>query len=365
MRTVDGANLAVNVNLPYVHLVRARGKRYAYYRRSGSRIPIQGEIGTFEWRQRYDQIHHNFENFADQPDSRQVLPGSLEALWMAYCAHSAFRRLSERTQKGYERLMAPVIRDWGHGIVAKMKQTWVQDRIDELDPTPRTANALLAVLRLLLTWGEKRGWLESNPARLVDTVKYTKASHRVWRQQEIDAMTAPGSPVALEVLMALYTGQRQGDILQILWSAFDPTAPEIRLTQSKTRTSLVIPVHPVLAAALEVARRSDDTICTRPDGARWRADHFRHVFADTRARLGLPDDLHFHGLRHSAASRLAEAGCSHAEIAAITGHKTIAMVSHYAAGARQEQLAKTAMGRLATPPAPKKRRSVKPSSEGV
>ena len=87
-------------------------------------------------------------------------------------------------------------------------------------------------------------------------------------------------------------------------------------------------------------------ICTRPDGAPWKIDHFKHVFADTRARLGLPDDVHFHGLRHSAASRLAEAGCSHAEIAAVTGYKSVAMVAHYAAGAQQRALAKSAIGRL-------------------
>jgi len=352
--------------MPYVHLVRARGKRFAYYRRAGARLRIHGEIGSYEWRLAYDRIHKEFEaaaGAAAAAQDRLVMPGSLEALWLAYQGHSAFTRLTDRTRKEYIRLMTPVIGEWGHGQVDKMKPDWVQARLDELDATPRTANALLGILRLLLNWGMKRGWLEKNPALLVDPVKYTKAPHRVWRQAEIDAMTAPGSPVALEVLIALYTGQRQGDVLTMLWSSFDLERLEIRVTQSKTGVRLVIPVPPVLAAALEAAPRTAPTICTRRDGASWKPHHFGHVFAATRDRLGLPKDLHFHGLRHSAASRLAEAGCSHAEIAAITGHKTVSMVSHYASGARQEHLARAAMDRLSPPP--KGGRSVKRQSDEV
>jgi hypothetical protein len=60
----------------------------------------------------------------------------------------------------YTRLMAPVIRGWGHGMVDMMKAAWVPERLDKLDAASRTANALLAVLRLFLNWGMKRGWLE-------------------------------------------------------------------------------------------------------------------------------------------------------------------------------------------------------------
>jgi integrase len=54
----------------------------------------------------------------------------------------------------------------------------------------------------------------------------------------------------------------------------------------------------------------------------------------------------FHGLRKTAASRLAEAGCSTHEIAAITGHKTLAMVELYTRGADQKRRATAAIFRL-------------------
>jgi Phage integrase family len=58
---------------------------------------------------------------------------------------------------------------------------------------------------------------------------------------------------------------------------------------------------------------------------------------------GLPDRCKPHGLRKAAARRLAEAGCSASEIAAITGHKTLAEVERYTRAADQVRLAQQAI----------------------
>jgi integrase len=148
----------------------------------------------------------------------------------------------------------------------------------------------------------------------------------------------------LPVLLALYIGQRLGDVLRMPWSAYD--GQTIALTQSKTGSRLAVAVHPVLKGALDASDKTAVTICARADGHSWKPDHFKHKFGAMRAKLGLTEDVHFHGLRHSAASRLAEAGASDAQIQAVTGHKTRAMVEHYSAGARQKALAKSAIAML-------------------
>jgi integrase len=68
--------------------------------------------------------------------------------------------------------------------------------------------------------------------------------------------------------------------------------------------------------------------------------------AATRA-AGLPEDCVFHGLRKTAAVRLAEAGCTTEQIKSITGHRTDQMAAYYAKRANQRLLAKAAIGRLA------------------
>jgi integrase len=55
----------------------------------------------------------------------------------------------------------------------------------------------------------------------------------------------------------------------------------------------------------------------------------------------------FHGLRKAACRRLAEAGCSASEIAAISGHATLHEVGRYTKAADQAKLAKAALGRIA------------------
>jgi integrase len=60
----------------------------------------------------------------------------------------------------------------------------------------------------------------------------------------------------------------------------------------------------------------------------------------------LPERSGPHGLRKAAARRLAEAGASALQIAAITGHQTLAEVSRYTASAEQERLAEDAMAKL-------------------
>jgi len=66
----------------------------------------------------------------------------------------------------------------------------------------------------------------------------------------------------------------------------------------------------------------------------------------SKAMKELGYSVTFHGLRKSAAARLAEAGCSIEEIAAITGHKTLAMIQHYTKEAEQKKLAANAMAKM-------------------
>ncbi|OUS15994.1 hypothetical protein A9Q97_02625 [Rhodospirillales bacterium 47_12_T64] len=60
----------------------------------------------------------------------------------------------------------------------------------------------------------------------------------------------------------------------------------------------------------------------------------------------LSNELHFHGLRKSAAVALAEAGCTERQIMSITGHKSVAMVSHYTKKVDQKKQEKQAIIKL-------------------
>jgi integrase len=118
-------------------------------------------------------------------------------------------------------------------------------------------------------------------------------------------------------LLALWTGQRQGDLLRLPWSAYGGT--HIRLKQSKTGARVVVPVGGPLKAALDAAAKVSTIILTTTDGKPWTAAGFRASWRKACARVGV-NGVTFNGLRGTAVTRLALSECTEAEIATITGH---------------------------------------------
>ena len=83
-----------------------------------------------------------------------------------------------------------------------------------------------------------------------------------------------------------------------------------------------MPVPAPLRVILDRLDRRAETILTAPNGEPWRTEprptHFQHLWRRTTLAAGL-DGLHFHDLRGTACTRLAEAGATPSEIAAMLG----------------------------------------------
>ena len=141
---------------------------------------------------------------------------------------------------------------------------------------------------------------------------------KIWEETHIAAFLAVASePLQRALVLALETGQRQGDLLTLPWSAYDGTW--IRLRQSKTGRRVNIPVTRRLRAILENSKRTATVILTTKRGMAFQQNAFRKAWGDA-CRKAKITGLTFHDLRGTAVTRLAEAECSTAEIAAITGH---------------------------------------------
>lgn len=124
--------------------------------------------------------------------------------------------------------------------------------------------------------------------------------------------------LALE--LALWTGQRQSDLLRLSWSNYD--GHRITLRQGKRRRKVDMPVAAPLKALLDSTPRRALTILTAPSGKPWRVEpkpiHFQHHWRAATLAAGL-DGLHFHDLRGTTCTLLAEAGATPSEIAAMLG----------------------------------------------
>jgi integrase len=209
--------------------------------------------------------------------------------------------------------------------------------------SPREADYCMTVLGRILSWALDRRRISCNPAERPGRVWRGSRSDDVWSD---DTLTAFGqscpAQLRLPFLLAIDTGQREGDILRLTWTAYDGTT--IRLRQGKTGRRVQIPVSARLKAALDAAPRRALTICTNTRGEPWTIDGFKSTWGKHR-----PAGLTFHDLRGTAVTRLALAGCSTPEIAGLTGHSLNSVDAildrHYLH--RDQRLSESAVAKLA------------------
>jgi integrase len=157
-----------------------------------------------------------------------------------------------------------------------------------------------------------------NPLRRPGRVWKGSRAEKVWGDDDEKSLLTVASPqMALAIKLALWTGQRQGDLLRLTWSAYD--GHFIRLRQSKTGVRVVISVGAPLKAILDATPRVSPFVITSGDERPYTSDGFRASWRKTCERAGI-NGLTFHDLRGTAVSRLAGVGATEMEIAVITGH---------------------------------------------
>ena len=145
--------------------------------------------------------------------------------------------------------------------------------------------------------------------------------------------------------MLLYTGQRRSDVIRM--GPQHVRGGALHVKQEKTGVELAIPVHPDLAALIAATPSGHLTYLTTTIGSPFAATTFTHWFRRECNKARLPH-CSAHGLRKAAARRLAEAGCTAHEIAAITGHASLAELVRYTKAVDQRRLAEAAMAKART-----------------
>lgn len=191
---------------------------------------------------------------------------------------------------------------------------------DSFAATPRKADYLWQTLARVFSHAKDNGRIKTNPCERGGRIYKSDRKDKIWDDSQIDAVLAVApKQMILPIKLAEWTGQREGDLINLPWSAYD--GKYIRLQQSKTKRRVEIPVGAPLKAILNAMNKSGPAILLNSRRKKWTEDGFRSSWDDLMERAGMAEvDLHFHDLRGTAVTRLAVAGCSIPEIASITGH---------------------------------------------
>lgn len=269
-----------------------------------------------------------------------------------YKGSPKFLNKAPRTRKDYLGHLDALATEFGHLSIRTMPTEYVETMRDKLAATPRTANYRVAVLKIVLNFAERRrlalglplGW--RNPAAKVEKLE-EGPGYRQWPDNLIAKFRETVTPEIRWLMeMALYTGQRGGDCVKMLWSHYDGEGIEV--VQNKGGARLWIPAHRDLKALVERITKRAAVILTTPTGRPWRGTYYAQQVQETVEACGLKG-YSLHGLRRNAVTRLLEAGCSTSEVMAITGLKTLAMVEHYGQEVNQKRMARSAITKLERP----------------
>ena len=232
------------------------------------------------------------------------------------------------------------IRRLGNLKLQELTRAAIVEVRDELakDRAPATVNRYLALLSHACTVAEKEWeWMDSNPLRKVSSLVEPRGRVRYLSDAEKDSLLAAVKSSSHPhlyaiVLIALTTGARKGEILGLHWKDVDLDSNRAVLHDTKNKDrrtlALVAPVVDELRKLQKVRRIDDDVIFTNMKVGESNSSYFEKAWQKARSNAEL-EDFRFHDLRHSCASYLAMNGATTAEIAAVLGHKTLAMVQRY------------------------------------
>jgi hypothetical protein len=277
-------------------------------------------------------------------------PGSVDDLVARYKASRFYAgdALAPKTRKFYDWCLA-IVSDWcGDAPARSITPALVQEFYARHATTPAKAAALVRVLRLVFEAGRLLGLVASNPAINPAISHKRRTDPRLWEPADVAALVAAADrlgwrSVGTAVLLNEWMGQRQGDVLRLpRWELADGA---LVFRQGKTKRQVALPIdlvpHLVARLQAEAARPGAvqhvaHLLVHDRTGEAWAEDSFRHAFAEVRAAAaaGLPATadqpalaarpgvagLWFMWLRHTAVTRLNEAGCDALTIASITGH---------------------------------------------
>ena len=333
------------LNLPYVQALTDRhGHPRHYFRRPAyPRVTLPGAVGSPEFMEAYQAALSGQE----APKPTREAPGSFGALVVAYYRSAEFKQLAAVTQATYRNVAERLRAEHGHKPVRLIEPKHVRRIVADRAETPATANAMLKLLRILMRLAVLDGVRRDDPTIGVSKVRAPTDGFATWTEDHIAAFEARwpiGTRQYLALALLLYTGQRgRSDVARM--GPQHIQGSKIAVRQQKTGARLLIPIHARLRAAIDACPSGHLTFIAAENGKPYTSGSFGNWFADAVRAAGL-SGLAAHGLRKAAARRLAEAGCTTHQIAAVTGHKSLREVEIYTRAADQERGADAAMAKI-------------------
>jgi len=199
-----------------------------------------------------------------------------------------------------------------------------------------TCNRYVSVIKASFTKAYEWGFITEERLKIVRRVKKLKGEVsrlRFLSQEEIEALFANCDPHLYPIVfMALNTGMRKSEILNLKWSNVDLKHDLILLEKTKNNERREIPINQALKRVLLnlfTKRRLDtDYVFINPETGKRYTNLKRSFHTACKKKAGIKD-FRFHDLRHTFASHLVMSGVDLKTVQELLGHKDISMTLRY------------------------------------
>jgi integrase len=333
--------------LRYVNSFKDRHGIWRHYFRRGKMkaIALPPVVGSKIFNDEYAECLELYGPAAKAGDRSSRSEGTLGWVIARYRSadNALWTVLSDGTKDVYNRTFDWLDENWGRVTLSTLAERHVRRIRDELKERPTVADR--AVDKIGMLWGFAKEYIPGmdrlgpNPAKEVKSIHTGHKPHPAWPPELMAAIEQHSNPRVVRAYFLLrYTGQRRSDVVTMDTARFDGTA--IQVIQEKTGTPVWIPAHKRLRDHLAATGVPGDYLLTSAWGAPYRATSLTNMIIIACKDAGFPG-FSPHGLRHSAGSALAEAGCSVHEIMSILGHTTEKEAYEYVRQANRKVMAKS------------------------
>ena len=192
-----------------------------------------------------------------------------------------------------------------------------------------SVNRELALLKSMFNAAKQWGFVcMENPLRGVRYYPECQ-KERILTEDEVRRLiSSSGKTVRPVIVLALNTGMRKSELLELRWDNVDFKRRFIRIERSKNNRVRKIPMNSaVYGELLKLRRNGSDHIFTKEHSSE-PLRCVRSAFESTCRRAGI-SNLRFHDLRHTFATNLVMSGVDLVTVKEILGHSTIEMTVRY------------------------------------
>ena len=317
-----------------------------YYRKDGRKIRLRGPESSPEFLEDYRLASIGQLEPKASRKSKTVRPAdTICDLVEQYYRSAAYLGLEQRTRRVRRQILERFCKNNrdGEKSFRQLEPKHLIARRDAMFDRPEAANGMLKALRQVFECAINYGLHDRNPAKLVPYLDNHSQGHLAWEGEQIEAYESThsvGTMARLAMSLALFTGQRKGDLIRLgpKHILVRNGVEGLHFTQQKNRkrkpVDLWVPILPELRAILDVSGTGTGTFIQTEFGRPFSDGGFGNRFRKWCNEAGLVG-FSVHGLRKTASAVLAENGCTEQEIMAITGHSTSKEVIRYTRSAQQ------------------------------